>query len=206
MKKYRVKIDCPGFCKDTIHKVYPPNYLINDEIYPPQDYPDIFEEIKEEERGQAKEKDLPSFDDIDLSLLHPRERARLERSFEAQHMSHDQKERLSRITEVRFDEAMREYTGFGVGGAVEALVTVKHVKGLKAVMEFAHDSGVSYLFLGKGRNLLVPRDRPGPAPGGAARGRHLEFRRPELTPRRQGRADMPHQSSFRFSSGRLKFH
>ncbi len=50
MKKYRVKIDCPGFCKDTIHKVYPPNYLINDEIYPPQDYPDIFEEIKEEEK------------------------------------------------------------------------------------------------------------------------------------------------------------
>src|SRR3989338_6270099 len=115
----------------------------------------MMEEIKEEEREQAKEKDLPSFDDIDLSLLHPRERARLERSFEAQHMSHDQKERLSRITEVRFDEAMREYTGFGVGGAVEALVTVKHVKGLKAVMEFAHDSGVSYLFLGKGRNLLV---------------------------------------------------
>ena len=63
----------------------------------------------------------------------------------AEHVSED----------VLFDEPMRRYTTFRIGGPVDALVTVKTEQELKDMIVWARDKGHPIMILGAGSNLLV---------------------------------------------------
>ena len=57
--------------------------------------------------------------------------------------------------EVLFDEPMRSYTTFRIGGPVDALITVKTEQELKDTIVWARDKGHHIMILGAGSNLLV---------------------------------------------------
>ena len=57
--------------------------------------------------------------------------------------------------DVLFDEPMRRYTTFRIGGPVDALITVKTEQELKDTIVWARDKGHPIMILGAGSNLLV---------------------------------------------------
>jgi UDP-N-acetylmuramate dehydrogenase len=59
---------------------------------------------------------------------------------------------------VRFDEPMAHHTTIGIGGTSDALVRPRDTQMLKAVMNWAVEQDVPYLFLGKGSDTLI-RDK-----------------------------------------------
>ena len=95
------------------------------------------------------------FEDIDLSLLSPRQRARLEREQEEFRMTREHKEKLSILATTRFDEPMKAHTTLRVGGPAEAFMEVSTLEELKAVLKICHEYSIPYLFVGGGSNLLI---------------------------------------------------
>jgi UDP-N-acetylmuramate dehydrogenase len=67
------------------------------------------------------------------------------------------KERLLRLlgSDVRFDEPMARHTSLRVGGPADALVYPESEAQLKAVLQWARDTGTPYLVIGAGTNLVV---------------------------------------------------
>jgi UDP-N-acetylmuramate dehydrogenase len=56
---------------------------------------------------------------------------------------------------VKFCEPMSRHTSLRVGGPAEALVSPENLEDLKALVEWSWNSGLSYLIIGEGTNLLV---------------------------------------------------
>jgi len=59
---------------------------------------------------------------------------------------------------VRFDEPMTSHTTIGIGGPSDVLVRPRDTEMLKAIMHWAVEREVPYLFLGKGSDTLI-RDK-----------------------------------------------
>ncbi len=57
--------------------------------------------------------------------------------------------------DVLFDEPMRRYTTFRIGGPADALITVQTEQELKDTIVWARDKGYPIIILGAGSNLLV---------------------------------------------------
>jgi UDP-N-acetylmuramate dehydrogenase len=57
--------------------------------------------------------------------------------------------------EVRFNEHMRRYTSFKIGGPAEAMFFPKDLSELKTVLNVARTRGIPLFILGRGTNLLV---------------------------------------------------
>ncbi|PIR25674.1 MAG: UDP-N-acetylenolpyruvoylglucosamine reductase [Deltaproteobacteria bacterium CG_4_10_14_0_2_um_filter_43_8] len=96
--------------------------------------------------------------DLDLSFLSPRERARFlkEEQTEFTGLSSEQKRELEKaFPAIRFQESMKAHTTLGVGGKAEAYVEVQSVEMLKSLFEFLKDSNIPYYLIGKGSNTLV---------------------------------------------------
>ena len=55
-------------------------------------------------------------------------------------------------------EPMRVHTTFKIGGAADALVSVKSVDELRLVLGACRDAGIPWMILGKGSNLLISDD------------------------------------------------
>jgi len=93
-----------------------------------------------------------------LSSLSPRQRARFERELEKQQRFTDEaKDQLDTCAfrrDVLKNEIMASHTSLGVGGAADALITVRDVNTLREVMEFAAAKNVPYVFLGQGNSTL----------------------------------------------------
>jgi UDP-N-acetylmuramate dehydrogenase len=56
---------------------------------------------------------------------------------------------------VKFGEPMFRHTSLRVGGPVEAFVTPENIEDLTMLVKWSWNSGLSYLIIGKGTNLLV---------------------------------------------------
>jgi UDP-N-acetylmuramate dehydrogenase len=56
---------------------------------------------------------------------------------------------------VSYDMPMSRYTTFGVGGNAEAVFRATGVEGLREMVSYLTDEGISYLVVGRGSNLLV---------------------------------------------------
>ena len=56
---------------------------------------------------------------------------------------------------VKFHEPMSSHTSLRVGGPAEALVSPENLEDLKALVEWSWNSGLSYLIIGEGTNLLI---------------------------------------------------
>jgi UDP-N-acetylmuramate dehydrogenase len=72
-------------------------------------------------------------------------------------MEANTKKRLKKIggEKILFDVPMSQYTTFRVGGNAEAIYRAGNLEELKEMMAFITDTGISYLVLGVGSNLLV---------------------------------------------------
>lgn len=57
--------------------------------------------------------------------------------------------------EARRDEPMKKHTTFKIGGNADTYIKVKTLSKLSAILRECKDSGVDYLLLGNGSNLLV---------------------------------------------------
>ena len=56
------------------------------------------------------------------------------------------------------NEPMSLHTTFKIGGAADILITVDHIEALQTAVAACRDSGVPYMILGNGSNLLVSDD------------------------------------------------
>lgn len=79
-------------------------------------------------------------------------------------MEREIKVRLGELTSgrVRFDEPLAPFTTFGLGGPAAALVEPESVSELKAVLKYARKTGLPFVILGAGSNVLF---REGGFPG-----------------------------------------
>lgn len=94
-----------------------------------------------------------------MSHLNPRLRARFERLSESEkRMTKEQKAELCALLpdgRVRLDEPMNAHSSMGVGGPVEAFVTVENVEEIKKVIVWSVERNIDYRFFGGGSNVLV---------------------------------------------------
>lgn len=57
--------------------------------------------------------------------------------------------------QIKYDEPMKNYTSFKVGGKADVLIKVKNEEELKSILECAIKRNIPYYIIGNGSNLLV---------------------------------------------------
>lgn len=58
-------------------------------------------------------------------------------------------------SKILYNEEMKKYTTFKVGGKAECLVKIDNIKDLKSILRFVNENGVPLTVLGNGSNVLV---------------------------------------------------
>lgn len=56
---------------------------------------------------------------------------------------------------IKFDEPMKKYTTFKIGGPAECLIKICNVEDLKKIQKFANDNNIKITTIGNGSNILV---------------------------------------------------
>lgn len=58
-------------------------------------------------------------------------------------------------SKILYNEEMKKYTTFKIGGKAECLIKIDNIKDLKSILRFANENGVPLTVLGNGSNVLV---------------------------------------------------
>lgn len=58
-------------------------------------------------------------------------------------------------SKILYNEEMKKYTTFKIGGKAECLIKIDNIKDLKSILRFVNENGVSLTVLGNGSNVLV---------------------------------------------------
>lgn len=56
---------------------------------------------------------------------------------------------------ILYNEEMKKYTTFKIGGKAECLIKIDNIKDLKSILKFVNENGVPLTVLGNGSNVLV---------------------------------------------------
>ena len=56
---------------------------------------------------------------------------------------------------ILYNEEMKKYTTFKIGGKAECLIKIDNIKDLKSILRFVNENGVPLTVLGNGSNVLV---------------------------------------------------
>ena len=58
-------------------------------------------------------------------------------------------------SKILYNEEMKKYTTFKIGGKAECLIKIDNIKDLKSILKFVNENGVPLTVLGNGSNVLV---------------------------------------------------
>ena len=58
-------------------------------------------------------------------------------------------------SKILYNEEMKKYTTFKIGGKAECLIKIDNIKDLKSILRFVNENGVPLTVLGNGSNVLV---------------------------------------------------
>ena len=56
---------------------------------------------------------------------------------------------------IKYNEEMKKYTTFKIGGPAECLIKIEHIEDLKEILNFARENELPLTILGNGSNVLV---------------------------------------------------
>ena len=58
-------------------------------------------------------------------------------------------------SKILYNEEMKKYTTFKIGGKAECLIKIDNIKDLKSILKFVNENGIPLTVLGNGSNVLV---------------------------------------------------
>lgn len=58
-------------------------------------------------------------------------------------------------SKILYNEEMKKYTTFKIGGKAECLIKIDNIKDLKSILRFVNENGIPLTVLGNGSNILV---------------------------------------------------